>query len=199
MSRVLVVSLVSSSGVMSRRWGRPGRGRRRCRGRLGRCRRGRPIRRSRRGWRGRDGELPLAGRADIAQSAQLERGAIGQRGVDVAEGPAVADVQAGDLRPAVAGAGAQPLLQGGLGGVWVSGHGTHLLLACCAVAVCLAPRTGRFGMKNWRYGDELPCSSPDEHEQRAATSRGRGLLWTGTDAHTGIYGSEGRSRQRRTT
>ena len=30
----LVVSLVSSSGVMSRRWGRPGRGRRRCRGRL---------------------------------------------------------------------------------------------------------------------------------------------------------------------
>ena len=37
--RNLVVSPVSSSGVGSRRWGRRGRGRRRCRGRLDRCRR----------------------------------------------------------------------------------------------------------------------------------------------------------------
>lgn len=52
----LMVSPVSSSGVSSRRWDRLGRGRRRCRERLRKCRRvgrrGRRIRRSRHGWRG---------------------------------------------------------------------------------------------------------------------------------------------------
>ena len=70
-----------------------------------------------------DRELPLAGGADIAEPAQLERGGVGQRRIDVAEGPAVADLQAGDLRPAFAGPGAQPLLQRRLGGVRVLGHG----------------------------------------------------------------------------
>ena len=55
-----------------------------------------------------DGELPVVGGADVAQAAQFERGGVGQRRVDVAEGPAVADLQAGDLRPAFAGPGAQP-------------------------------------------------------------------------------------------
>jgi hypothetical protein len=82
-----------------------------------------------------DRELPLAGGADIAQPAQFERGGVGQSGVDVAEDPAVADLQAGDLRPAFAGPGAQPLFQGGLGGVRVSGHDSYLLLAACAIAV----------------------------------------------------------------
>jgi hypothetical protein len=89
-----------------------------------------------------DRELPLAGRADVAQAAEFERGGVGQRRVYVAEVPAVADLQAGDLRPAFAGPGAQPLFQGGLGGVWVSGHGSPLLLACCVIAVCLVPGTG---------------------------------------------------------
>ena len=56
-SSCLVVPPVSSSGVSSRRWGRRGRGRRRCPVRPRRCRSvgrsGRSIRRSRRGWRGR--------------------------------------------------------------------------------------------------------------------------------------------------
>jgi hypothetical protein len=62
-----------------------------------------------------DGELPLAGGADIAQPAQFERGGIGQGRVDVTEGPMVADLQAGDLGPAFAGPGAQALFQGRLG------------------------------------------------------------------------------------
>src|SRR5215472_7258368 len=53
-----------------------------------------------------DRELPVVGGADIAQPAQLERAGIGQRRVDIAEVSAVADLQAGDLRPAVPGPGA---------------------------------------------------------------------------------------------
>ena len=72
-----------------------------------------------------DRELPLAGGAGIAQPAQLDRGVVGQCRVDVTEVPAVADVQAGDLGPAFAGPGAQPLFQGRLGGVRILGHGSH--------------------------------------------------------------------------
>ena len=69
-----------------------------------------------------DGELPVVCGADVAQSAQFEGGVVSQRRVDVAEDPAVADLQAGDLRPAFPGPGAQPLLQGRLGGIRISGH-----------------------------------------------------------------------------
>ena len=55
-----------------------------------------------------DRELPVVGGADVAQPAQFVGGGVGQRRVDVAEGPAVADLQAGDLRPAFAGPDAQP-------------------------------------------------------------------------------------------
>ena len=99
-----------------------------------------------------DGELPLAGGADVAQPAQLERGAVGQSGVDVAEVPAVADVQAGDLRPAFAGPGAQPLFQGGLGGIRISGHDSHLLLAACAIAAAWCRALARSGIKTSGYG-----------------------------------------------
>src|SRR5215471_8254212 len=56
-----------------------------------------------------DRELPLVGRADVAQAAQLKRGVVGQGRVDVAEDPAVAYLEAGDLGPAFAGPGTQAL------------------------------------------------------------------------------------------
>src|ERR1022692_513698 len=66
-----------------------------------------------------DRELPLVGGADVAQPAEPERGGVGQGRFDVAEGPAVAYLQAGDLGPAFAGPAAQALFQGCLGRVWV--------------------------------------------------------------------------------
>src|SRR5215471_7812005 len=70
-----------------------------------------------------DRELPVAGGADVAQAAELERGGVGQGRIHVAEDPAVAYLQAGDLGPAFAGPGAQPLFQGRLRRVRVIGHG----------------------------------------------------------------------------
>ena len=91
-------------------------------------------------------------RADLARGgAEVfgERGGVGQCRVDVAEAPAVADLQAGDLWPAFAGPGAQPLFQGRLGGVRVGGHDGYLLLAASA----MRRRAG-----NWRgYGIKNAC------------------------------------------
>src|SRR5215472_1444534 len=73
-----------------------------------------------------DRELPVVGGADVAQSAEFERGGVGQGRVDVAEVSAVADVQAGDLGPAFAGPGGQSLFQRGFRRVRVFGHDGYL-------------------------------------------------------------------------
>ena len=52
-----------------------------------------------------DGESPVVGGADVAQSAQLEDGAVGQDAVDVGEVGAVSDDDAGQLWPTGAAPG----------------------------------------------------------------------------------------------
>jgi hypothetical protein len=62
-----------------------------------------------------DRELPVVCRTDVAQAAQLEHGGVVQGRVDVAEGSAVAYLQASDLGPAFAGPCLQALFQRRLG------------------------------------------------------------------------------------
>src|SRR5260370_1692922 len=135
---------------------------------------------------GVDRELPLAGGGGIPQSAQRVHGAVGQSGVDVAEVPWVADVQAGDLRPAVAGPGAQPLFQGGLGGVWISGHGSQLLLASCAIAVAWCRELAQLRHKDQRLRriERMPMPSP---YQIALSGDERAVLTTRARSVRGSY------------
>jgi hypothetical protein len=58
-----------------------------------------------------DREVPLVGRAGVAQPAEFEGGAVGQDAVEVAEGGVVADRDAGQFGPAPACSGTEPLLQ----------------------------------------------------------------------------------------
>ena len=91
----------------------------------------------------------------------------------------MADLQAGDLRPAFAGPGAQPLFQGGLGGVRVSGHGSHLLLAACAIAVAWCRALAGSGIRTrLRHIERMPMPSPYQivlsgDEQAVLTARAR--------------------------
>ena len=75
-----------------------------------------------------DREAPVVGGAAVAQPAQLERGAVGQDAVDVAEVGAVTHVHAGQLGPAFTGSGVQAILQRRLRRVGVLDHDVHLSL-----------------------------------------------------------------------
>jgi hypothetical protein len=64
-----------------------------------------------------DGEPPQAGRAGIPQPAQGEQLAAFEFAVDIGEAATKARLDAGERRPALALAGAQPLAERGLGGL----------------------------------------------------------------------------------
>ena len=101
-----------------------------------------------------DRELPLAGGADVTQQAQFEGGGVGQRRVDIAEGPAVADLQAGDLGASVRGpwrAAAAPGTSWWSPGIWPrqssSPSGLGQRVSCQALAQV-------------RHKERMPLSSP---------------------------------------
>ena len=74
---------------------------------------------------------------------------------DAFEGPAVANLQAGDLGPAIACPGAQALFQGRFGRVWVPGHDSHLARRFWRSPACRA-------WIRWavRHKDQMPVSGP---------------------------------------
>lgn len=69
-----------------------------------------------------DGKAPGAGRAGVAQAHQGQDSAVGQPAGDVGELAAVADVDAGQLRPPLSRPGGQALAQRGLGRLRWLGH-----------------------------------------------------------------------------
>src|ERR1700733_7070591 len=69
-----------------------------------------------------DGEPPRAGVAGVAEPAQGQAGAVGQLAADVGELAVETYIDAGELGPAVAGAGAQLLAQAGPGRCGRAGH-----------------------------------------------------------------------------
>ena len=89
-----------------------------------------------------DRELPLVSGADVAEPAELDRGGVSQGRVDVAEAPAVADLEIGDLGPA---------------GKTVEQQLSALGLRP-PLTICYEPRTSA-ALARGRYG---PASSPEE-------------------------------------